>query len=79
MFGDVVNSFLNDQGFHEKLTTVAYSTIATLHSVEKRTENLINVLLEIEIKGAKKGKFIGGEYSFLDEHKKIIKSTKIAS
>ncbi len=79
LFGDVVNTFLNNKSYQEKLTATAYSTVSALHSVEIRAEQLVHSLMEINKQGAKKGKFIGGEYSFLDEHKKIIKAKKIAS
>ena len=78
MFGEVVTKYLHDLDYQEKITAAAYSTVAALHSVEKRSEQLIHSLQEINIGGAKKGKFINGKYSFLEKTNKTI-NTEIVS
>ena len=78
MFGGVVTKYLHNIDYREKLTAAAYSTVSSLHSVEKRSEQLINSLQQINSEGAKKGKFINGKYSFLDRNNKTIR-TEIVS
>ena len=79
LFGDVVNTFVNNKTYQEKLTIAAYTAVSVLHSVEARSEQLVSSLIEINKGVVKKGKFIGGQYSFLDQNKNIIKIQEAVS